>query len=253
MEDYLYKINEFLPIDDAEIAEYYNKLNKTIIINYINNEYQFAYIGVHLLFMTYLYYAVWQISKMSSEMYGVASLFVRPFNNTELNFDDIQSVFDYKDIPEKDIINFLHLAGIDKSYLGILKKQIKIRNGMAHASGDYDILEEEPFQLEINNVISIIKKCNKNICENLLLNEYSNSLYLYFAKGKNFEIEIINNFVDNKFITELSLSCEEIKYLVNISKKILFSNFKHLSDKQCVNLKKAHLLICKICNSRYLS
>ncbi|MDD4089695.1 MAG: hypothetical protein PHP29_08395 [Tissierellia bacterium] len=250
MDEYLYKLSKFFPLYDFEVSEYFKKLSNTININYENNEYQFSYIGVHLLLMTYLYFIVWQISKMSNKMYELTALFARPFNGSEINFDGIESIFDFKDLPEKEVINFLYLIGFDKSYLTILKKQIEIRNAMAHASGTYDILEEEPFKIAVDNVISIFEKCHKNICDNLLLKEYSNQLYI--ISHNKIDNDSISEFVENNLITELSLSYTEISYIMNLGKNKVCSVMEGLSAKEYVIIKKAHLLVQKVCVERYL-
>ena len=250
MDEYLYKLNGFLPLDDLEVSEYYNKLSNTININYYNNEYQFSYIGFHLLLMTYIYFTVWQISKMSNKMYELTTLFARPFNGSEINFDEVKSIFDFKDLPEKEVINFLYLIGFDKSYLTILKKQIEIRNAMAHASGSYNILEEEPFKIEVDNIISIIEKCHKNICDNLLLREYSNQL-LTISRNKINE-ESILEFVDNNLITELSLSNAEIIYIASLGKNKVCSVLEDLITEEYASIKRLHLLVQRVCNEKYI-
>ena len=251
MNDYLYKISKFFPIGDLGINDYFTRLSATINANYDNGEFQFSYFGIHLILMTNLYSIVWQISKMAPEKYEFSTFFARPFNGSKIKFDNIESVFDFKDLPEKEVINFLYIIGLDKNELTIVRNQIEKRNNMAHASGTYSILDESNFEIEINNVLLILEKCNKCICSNLLLYEYGKLLYNKFVGKDNIERSVIIDFIDEVLIDDLSLSYEEINYITKIGKNKLCSLFKNTGIEQYNDLKKAHSLIQKMCKERY--
>ena len=205
MQEELYIIKNFFPVDDEEIEDYLLKLFSTINLNYNNEEYQFAYVALHLVFMTYLYNLVWQISKLNEEKYQIASLFSRPFNGSNFDFNNITSVFDFKNLPEKEVINYLFLIGLDKSYIGILKSQIEKRNSMSHASGTYDIIDINSFTPEKDTIVSIISKCSEKFNENLLRNYYVKSI-VEWIDNDTMDHNDFEFFIDEFLIVNISVS-----------------------------------------------
>ena len=56
----LQEVLNFLPIDpqdEKDINNYVRNIAETVCTNYEHGHYQFAYFGVHLLYMTYIYIA----------------------------------------------------------------------------------------------------------------------------------------------------------------------------------------------------
>ena len=253
MEEDLYKIRMHLPIDDEEIENYFSKLSNTLNLNYKNNEFQFAYIALHLLFMTYLYNLVWQISKINVDYYKIASLFVRPFNGSEIDLNNIKSIFEFKDLPEKDVINFLHLIGLDNSYIGILKKQIEKRNSMAHASGIYELIDINSFEPEKDTVISIIEKCTSMFCNKLLNKFYIKSIEKWLNDDK-VDHSDYEFFIDEYLIIDISASQIQLSNLANLSRNQFYKIMKeNITDTKIYsNIFKKHLEIIENIKDKYL-
>ena len=111
---YLQEILNYLPInpdDEEDINSYVNNVTNLIAVNYKYEQYQFAYFGVHLLYMTYIYCTAWQISQIIPDRYQDVIVFARPYSGREkdLKIEDANSIFAYSLLPEKDIENFLRL------------------------------------------------------------------------------------------------------------------------------------------------
>ena len=83
---YLQEILNYLPInpnDEEDINSYINNITSLIAVNYKYEQYQFAYFGVHLLYMTYIYCTAWKISQIVPERYQDVIVFARPYSGRE--------------------------------------------------------------------------------------------------------------------------------------------------------------------------
>ena len=78
---YLDEIRSYLPIDATDkedVNTYLKNVTDSILINYSNEQYQFAYFGLHLLYITYIYFSVRKISLILPDRYRDAVVFARP-------------------------------------------------------------------------------------------------------------------------------------------------------------------------------
>lgn len=72
---YLQEILNYLPIDPADeedVINYIQNITNLIAVNYKYGQYQFAYFGLHLLYMTFIYCTAWKIGQIEPERYKVA-------------------------------------------------------------------------------------------------------------------------------------------------------------------------------------
>lgn len=105
---YLQEILNFLPInpdDEEDVINYIQNITNVVAVNYKYGQYQFAYFGIHLMYMTYIYCTAWKIGQIEPERYKDAIVFARPYSGREkdLKIEDADSIFAYSIIPEKDI------------------------------------------------------------------------------------------------------------------------------------------------------
>ncbi|MCD8006649.1 MAG: hypothetical protein LUF29_06715 [Oscillospiraceae bacterium] len=103
---HLQEILVFLPINPADaedVTDYIRDITNLVAVNYKYSQYQFAYFGVHLLYMTYIYCTAWKISQIEPERYRDAIVFARAYNgrNRDLKIEDAESIFAYSLMPEK--------------------------------------------------------------------------------------------------------------------------------------------------------
>ena len=83
---YLQDILNFLPIDpddEEDVIGYIDNISNLVAVNYKNGQYQFAYFGVHLLYMTYIYCAAWKIAQIEPKRYKDAIVFARSYSGRE--------------------------------------------------------------------------------------------------------------------------------------------------------------------------
>lgn len=95
------------PVDTEDINSYIQNIVNLIAVNYKYSQYQFAYFGFHLLYMTYIYCTTWKISKINPERYNDAVLFARPYEGKKIDLRNVESVFEYSNMPEKDLPKIL--------------------------------------------------------------------------------------------------------------------------------------------------
>ena len=124
---YLQEILNYLPInpdDEEDINSYVNNVTNLIAVNYKYEQYQFAYFGVHLLYMTYIYCTAWQISQIIPDRYQDVIVFARPYSGREkdLKIEDANSIFAYSLLPEKDIAKLFKISHSGVSWLKVISR-----------------------------------------------------------------------------------------------------------------------------------
>lgn len=167
---YLQDILNFLPIDpddEEDVIGYIDNISNLVAVNYKNGQYLFAYFGVHLLYMTYIYCTAWKIAQIEPKRYKDAIVFARSYSGREkdLKIEDADSIFSYSLIPEKEIAKLFRIIGLDKSQISIIGNLVEMRNEMAHASGKFEILTEEIFDAKVNNIISSMRNIHRCIVD----------------------------------------------------------------------------------------
>ena len=118
---YLQDILNFLPInptDEEDVSGYIENISNLIAVNYKYGQYQFAYFGIHLLYMTYIYCTAWKISQIEPDRYKDAIIYARSYSGRENEFkiDEPESVFVYSLMPESDIAKVFKIIGLCAEY-----------------------------------------------------------------------------------------------------------------------------------------
>lgn len=131
---YLQEVLNYLPIDPADeedVINYIQNVTNLVAVNYKYGQYQFAYFGLHLLYMTYIYCTAWKIGQIEPERYKDAIIFARPYNGRErdLKIEDADSIFAYSLIPEKDIARLFRIIELDRSQISAVSDLVDTRNG----------------------------------------------------------------------------------------------------------------------------
>lgn len=242
---YLDEILNNLPIsasDKEDVDAYLNNIVNLVNINYKYEQYQFAYFGLHLLYMTYIYFAIWKTSKANPTRYEDVVVFARPYHGNKLDFLNIESIFEYSYVPEKDIPKIFKIIGLDGGQIGIIQGLVDTRNDMAHASGKFEILNEDAFSLSANSMFASIRNihnCMKKQVRNLF---------------KDFLLKAVNSDFDGKasakelifeqLIQNLNLSVNEVLECNEMSLNPLSIEYPTHADK-FVTLKSALKSLCE--------
>lgn len=210
---HLQEILTYLPInpeDEEDIVNYVQNITNLIAINYRYEQYQFAYFGVHLLYMTYIYCTAWKIGQIEPERYKDAIVFARSYNGRErdLKIEEADSVFAYSLLPEKDIAKLFKIIELDKSQISLVGDLVDTRNEMAHASGKFEILTEESYDAKVSSVLSSMGVIHR--CMTRLVRTWYEQVLLSFCKGEYEGYEEPRDFIAEQMIQTYKLSTNEL-------------------------------------------
>ncbi len=210
---HLQEILSYLPInpeDEEDIVSYVQNITSLIAVNYKYEQYQFAYFGVHLLYMTYIYCTAWKIGQIEPDRYRDSIVFARAYNGRErdLKIEDADFVFVYSLMPEKEISKLFKIIGLDRSQISAVSDLVDTRNEMAHASGKFEILTEDGFDAKANSVLSSIEAIHR--CMDKLIRKWYKQVLISFCQGEYEEYENPNDIINEQMIQSFKLSANEL-------------------------------------------
>lgn len=244
---YLQEILNFLPInpeDEEDIISYIQNITNLVAVNYKYEQYQFAYFGIHLLYMTYIYCTAWKISQIEPDRYKDAIMFARAYSGREkdLKIEDVESIFAYSLIPEKDIARLFKIIELDKSQISVVSDLVDTRNEMAHASGKFEILTEDSFDVKVNGILTSMKTIHRHMDQPV--RKWFKQVLLSFCAG---EYEGYNNPRDvilEQMIQSFKLSVNELLVCNGMSASALITEHRGYQTK-LKNFKKSVLEYCQ--------
>jgi hypothetical protein len=242
---YLEEILNYLPIsavDKEDVSLYVRNITNLISVNYRYEQYQFAYFGLHLLYMTYIYFTVWKISKVIPDRYKDATVFARVYNNRELEFLNIESIFQYSLVPEKELPKIFKLIDLDGGQLGIISGLVDTRNDMAHATGKFEIPNDTEFESRANSICTSIRNIHK--CMTDQIKSWYQDILLKYCSGE-FESYIDDNdFIFEQMIQNFNLSVNELFVCNEMSIRELTTANPIIRDK-LISFKKSLRIYCE--------
>ena len=238
---YLQEILNYLPInptDEEDVINYIQNITNLIAVNYKYGQYQFAYFGMHLLYMTYIYCTAWKIGQIDAERYKDAIVFARAYSGREsdLKIEDADSVFAYSIMPEKDIAKLFKIIDLDKSQISNVCDLVDTRNDMAHASGKFEILTEEGFDAKANSIIISMRSIHK--CMEGKIRKWYSQVLLSFCAGEYTDYDEPTAFIVEQMIQNFQLSVNEILVCNDMSVNALITQHRGYREK-LKNFKKA--------------
>ena len=210
---YLQEILNYLPInpdDEEDISSYVNNVTNLIAVNYKYEQYQFAYFGVHLLYMTYIYCTAWKISQIIPDRYQDVIVFARPYSGREkdLNIEDANSIFAYSLLPEKDIAKLFKIICLDKSQIANVRDLVDAPNDMTHASGKFNILTDVGYDAKVSSILSSMK--NIHTCMNDSMRKWYSEILISFCAGEFSDYEKASDLLTEYMIQSFKLSVNEL-------------------------------------------
>lgn len=231
---YLQEILNYLPIDPADeedVINYIQNITKLIAVNYQYEQYQFAYFGLHLLYMTYIYCTAWKIGQIEPARYKDAILFARPYNGREkeLKIEDAESVFSYSLLPEKDIARLFRIIELDRSQITVVGDLVDTRNEMAHASGKFEIPTEDGFDAKASSIFTSISCIHK--CMNKPIRKWYKEVLINFCQGGYDGYDNPKDVIIEQMIQTFKLSVNELLVCNEMSIKSLIDEHKEHTEK----------------------
>lgn len=132
MEDAL-PILDYLPNSFKEPGEqeYIEFLWDAFFSNYESEKYQIALLPYHMLYMSYVYFSIWQIRLMRSKDFFHATI----FQKNEKQVMAGTSPFTFHKVAEGEVFKFLRIIGCDEEQTALFSGLVGERNKLAHANG----------------------------------------------------------------------------------------------------------------------
>jgi len=143
-----YLPNSFKTRDEQD---YINFLWESYESNYNNGKYPFAFIAFHMLYMSFVYFEVWQIKENRTSDFEKAMLGLS--NEVEQTFLTATTPFAFVKSNEAPFFKFLKLLGCDNAKIGNYKKSVDDRNNSAHSNGRIFFNNQALIDQKINEVL----------------------------------------------------------------------------------------------------
>ena len=208
---YLDNMLSYLPIDATDkedVNTYIKNINNSILVNYGNEHYQFAYFGLHLLYMTYIYFSVRKISVIIPDRYKDAVVFAKPYHGQKLDFNNLESAFDYSLVAEKELPNILKIIGLDDGQIGKIGGLVDSRNEMAHANGRFALLNEYAFYTAANGILDSVNNIHNRMDEQIRV--WFKDFLLRYCDNEFQVYADISDIITEQMIQGFNLSAQEL-------------------------------------------
>lgn len=128
-----FAILDFLPSTFKEPGEreYITFLWDAFDFNYEHGQYQMALLPYHMLYMSFVYFSIWQIKLMRPVDFLHATI----FQKNEKQVNAAPSPFTFHKVAEGDVFKFLRIIGCDEGQTRTFAELVGERNKLAHANG----------------------------------------------------------------------------------------------------------------------
>ncbi len=241
--DELFEMLDYLPeeFQDETEEQYIDALMLATQTSYENGLYQFAYVQLHMLFMTAVYYALLKVSLLHKEEMDTALFYLMkdrfPDFYAPSNTKGGKLYFgSFSIINESDVFMLLRIVGMDSDLQGQLKKLVEKRNVYAHANGQLRLTSEDLF-------LSDIKEYNRKIkAVYALLKGQITELYFSIVTDPTFYDPEIRAYtepreqIEQELVRQYALSRHELNWL----RKIKLDTFRDCEgSEQIRELHKA--------------
>ena len=149
------EIHDYLPLayPSAGEGEYIRFVWEAFESNYVAGKYQFAMLAFHMLYMSYVYFSVWQIKQAKPEAFNHAVL----FQQKEKELLTASSPFTFSEVNERSIFKFLRLAGCENQHISKFQKLVDQRNEIAHPNGNIFFSDQATADQRIEEVMQQIR------------------------------------------------------------------------------------------------
>lgn len=155
------EIHDYLPLAyrSANEGEYIRFVWEAFESNYQSGKYQFSILAFHMLYMSYVYFSVWQIKQAKPEAFMHAVL----FQQKEKELLTASSPFTFSEVNERSIFKFLRLAGCENQHIGKFQKLVDQRNEIAHPNGNIFFSDQASADQRIEEVMQQIRGIQAHI------------------------------------------------------------------------------------------
>jgi len=149
---------DYLPISFKTLSEqeYISFLWEAFKTNYENGTYQFAFLGYHMLMMSFVYFNIWQIREARPDDFKKGLIGFA--GDAETTLLSATSPFTFSKVNERTILRLFRLVGCDDSRIGNYRKLVNDRNDAAHANGNIFFNTPREADAQIRQVIRAVEE-----------------------------------------------------------------------------------------------
>ncbi|OON68122.1 hypothetical protein [Hymenobacter sp. CRA2] len=203
------QILDFLPrsFKHQNEQDYVNFLWDAFVSNYEAEQYQFALLAYHMLFMSGVYCSLWQIRSSRSDLFTNALL----FHQHEEAMLNATSPFVFHKAQESSIFKFMRLIDCEDQHIGKLTKLVKDRNSIAHSNGNIFFSTKAAADIQIAEVIrqltvvqELMKPVLHSCLKQFLIESYNSESRAYTLAEDQIRESLIH---DNYFSRQDISSC----------------------------------------------
>lgn len=199
-------ILKFLPFRFKERSEgeYIDYLWECYECNYQNEKYQFSFIAYHMLFMSFVYFNIWQIKTVRTDDFeklklGFSDDFSNATNPFMYSIEGESRIF--------DLLKYLCASHSDvKALIGQYKRLVRERNDIAHANGNIPFRNVTYLETRVNDIIRyaneiqqyskpIIQECFENF---LIESQYEETRQYFDLSEQINEVLIHEHYLSKK-------------------------------------------------------
>lgn len=172
MEEF-YQIMRYLPASykSPQDQDYIAYLRDSFEQNYKNGKYQFALLACHMLYMSFVYFSVWQIKNIYKSEFKASSVFLANRDAKEDEIIDLKSPFSLSLVNERTIFRFLKFLDRPPKDLKAMQDLVKYRNNIAHSNGVIHCADQKTANLRLSEFLSQIdeiQQCMTPVIHNCL-------------------------------------------------------------------------------------
>lgn len=228
-------IRDYLPnsFKSSNDGEYIGFLWDAFESNYLNGKYQFAILACHMLYMSFVYFSVWQIKLGRPDDYKKAAVFLANRKLAENDLLDASSPFTLSKLEERTIFRLLRLTGCESEDVKPFAQLVNERNDIAHSNGNIFYSDQTAadrkiaeFLKQMNSIQSHIRPVLHECFRKFLCDSHDPESRQYFDDADQIrEILIHENYFSQKDI-EACLSFE----IGSLSAAAKFPEIKALFD-----------------------
>lgn len=151
------EIHDYLPLayPSTSEGEYIRFVWEAFESNYEAGKYQFAMLAFHMLYMSYVYFSVWQIKQAQPNDFAKSIIFMK--KEEEAGLLKASSPFSFSEINERTIFKFLRLAGCESQHISKFQKLVDQRNEIAHPNGNIFFSDQATADQRIEEVMQQIR------------------------------------------------------------------------------------------------
>jgi hypothetical protein len=152
------RIFDYLPISfrNQSEQEYISFLWDAFVTNYEAEKYPFAFLTYHMLFMSFVYFEIWQIKINNSADFEKAMIgFTKEM---EKKLMEASSPFLLWQVKESSVFRFLKLIGMNNADIGQFCKIVAERNNAAHSNGVIYSRSQRDVDNKIDEILRYIEK-----------------------------------------------------------------------------------------------